>query len=68
MRGAVHCCKCGQTFPTKKWAAAGVLMCRVNEGKKHYACKPCRDAGFDVIKHAAMLTGPCAAAKKQVAV
>jgi hypothetical protein len=64
MRGKVMCCKCWTLFSTARWREEGVLGCSVNNGKKHYACKPCRDAGFDVLKHAVILTGLCAEPKE----
>lgn len=64
MKGKIVCCGCGTLFSYGKWMDAGVLRASVNGGKNHYACKPCRDGGFDILKHAAMLTGLCAQPKE----
>lgn len=55
----IVCCKCGAGFSRRTWREDGVMGCSVNSRKTHYACKPCRDAGFDLIKHAAGINGAC---------
>ena len=65
MKGKVTCCGCGAQFSTRSWVDDGVMGMTVNGGRKHYACKPCRDAGFDLMKHACMLAGLCHAPKTE---
>jgi len=54
----MKCCNCGIEVGSGRhgWKN-GALAAGVNGGKTHYSCEPCRNGGFDIMKHA--LTHQC---------
>lgn len=59
VKNSIVCCGCGKLFSRRTWAEDGVLRVSVNGGKNHYGCEACRKGGWDIMRHAAMLTGLC---------